>query len=175
MSTLGGGGAARPQGRPLIPGAVGQSSPTSGSRSTSRPIQLTLASPATSSHLSPPPTDGAGARAGGLHPSAASPTRAAAATTGRVAPGSLTSPSSRSSVSVGGTTAGAGARAGGEEAATPLSPYLHFLDYKRTPIGLVSNLSGRNPMQVVNAACPPPRRRAAARRPYRTRPCCAEA
>ena len=35
-----------------------------------------------------------------------------------------------------------------------LSSYLHFLDMKRAPVRLVSNLSGRNPMQVVNTACP---------------------
>ena len=35
-----------------------------------------------------------------------------------------------------------------------LQPYLHFLDMKRAPVQLVSNLSTRNPMQIVNTACP---------------------
>ena len=35
-----------------------------------------------------------------------------------------------------------------------LTPYLHFLDMKRAPVQLISNLSNRNPMQVVNTACP---------------------
>ena len=37
---------------------------------------------------------------------------------------------------------------------TALSPFLHFLDMKRAPVQLVSNLSTRNPMQIVNTACP---------------------
>ena len=50
------------------------------------------------------------------------------------------------------SSASAGAAA--SSASSSLSSYLHFLDMKRAPIRLVSNLSGRNPMQIVNTACP---------------------
>ena len=60
-------------------------------------------------------------------------------------PSSSTSVASSPSPSVGVTS---------PTSASPLAPYLHFLDMKRAPVGLVTNLSQRNPMQVVNTACP---------------------
>ena len=144
------GGASTPGravGRPLIPTTVpATGSPSSAVRSAKggvSPIQLTktvaLAAAALSMHAQ------AAKRASLMSAAAPSPADSA------VAP--LLSPSASSASSSSLSSFGSAASPS-PSTFTPLTPYLHFLDMKRTPIGLISNLSQRNPLTVVNTACP---------------------
>ena len=92
------------------------------------------------------------------HAQPASPNRASSSTpaTSIPAPLSIASPSASATSSSLPSTSASSSSAFSASSSTdsPLAPYLHFLDMKRAPVQLISNLSTRNPMQIVNTACP---------------------
>ena len=125
----------------LAPGVVSlspsQTTRSPASAANKRAIQLTTTDPFLNQPLLSPNRSSASVPAASIPPplSVASPSAAAAAANPSLASASSTSTLSSSDDSA-------------------LSPYLHFLDMKRAPVQLIANLSARNPMQVVNTACP---------------------
>ena len=139
----------RPVGRVLVPSSLGTASPTSAARVASRvvsPIQLTTTAAAPVVSVTT------------LSPASAERKRMTIApNTYRIECTAPLSPSLAPSPPISfasPTSASSSSSSSSPSSPTPLTPYLHFLDMKRTPIGLISNLSQRNPLTVVNTACP---------------------